>query len=106
MYFVIARIAREIGAGIAAARDSKRVAFRRYSQQKRLRILDSFRTGKTPVVVATDVAARGIHVDALSHVINYDLPDNPEDYVHRIVARAEPVRPGSPSASRVSSALT
>jgi Superfamily II DNA and RNA helicases len=53
-------------------------------QQKRLRILDSFRTGKTPVVVATDVAARGIHVDALSHVINYDLPDNPEDYVHRI----------------------
>jgi ATP-dependent RNA helicase RhlB len=53
-------------------------------QQKRLRILDSFRTGKTPVVVATDVAARGIHVDALSHVVNFDLPDNPEDYVHRI----------------------
>jgi len=53
-------------------------------QQKRLRILNNFRIGKTPVVVATDVAARGIHVDALSHVINYDLPDNPEDYVHRI----------------------
>lgn len=53
-------------------------------QQKRLRILDSFRAGKTPVVVATDVAARGIHVDALSHVVNFDLPDNPEDYVHRI----------------------
>lgn len=53
-------------------------------QQKRLRILHNFRTGKTPVVVATDVAARGIHVDALSHVVNYDLPDGPEDYVHRI----------------------
>lgn len=53
-------------------------------QQKRLRILDNFRTGKTPVVVATDVAARGIHVDALSHVVNYDLPDGSEDYVHRI----------------------
>jgi ATP-dependent RNA helicase RhlB len=54
------------------------------SQQNRLRILDNFRIGKTPVVVATDVAARGIHVDALSHVVNYDLPDSPEDYVHRI----------------------
>ena len=53
-------------------------------QQKRLRILNNFRAGKTPVVVATDVAARGIHVDALSHVVNYDLPDGPEDYVHRI----------------------
>ena len=54
------------------------------SQRNRLRILDNFRTGKTPVVVATDVAARGIHVDALSHVVNFDLPDGPEDYVHRI----------------------
>ena len=53
-------------------------------QQKRLRILDNFRNGKTPVVVATDVAARGIHVDALSHVVNFDLPDGPDDYVHRI----------------------
>ncbi|MBN2468248.1 MAG: DEAD/DEAH box helicase [Deltaproteobacteria bacterium] len=53
-------------------------------QQKRLRILENFRAGKTPVVVATDVAARGIHVEAISHVILYDLPDDPEDYVHRV----------------------
>lgn len=53
-------------------------------QQKRLLILDQFRAGRTPVIVATDVAARGIHVDSVSHVILYDLPDDPEDYIHRI----------------------
>jgi ATP-dependent RNA helicase RhlB len=53
-------------------------------QEKRLRILEKFRSGETPVIVATDVAARGIHVDALSHVVVYDLPHDPEDYVHRI----------------------
>ena len=53
-------------------------------QEKRLKILERFRSGQTPVLVATDVAARGIHVDNVSHVINYDLPERPEDYVHRI----------------------
>ncbi|MDD5556126.1 MAG: DEAD/DEAH box helicase [bacterium] len=53
-------------------------------QERRLRILDRFRTGETRVLVATDVAARGIHVEAVSHVVNYDMPMDPEDYVHRI----------------------
>lgn len=53
-------------------------------QKKRLRILEDFRKGKTKVIVATDVAARGIHVDNVSHVVNYDLPYEAEDYVHRI----------------------
>lgn len=53
-------------------------------QQKRLKILENFRAGTCKVLVATDVAARGIHVDGISHVINYDLPDQPDDYVHRI----------------------
>ncbi len=53
-------------------------------QKKRLRLLAEFKNGKLPVLVATDVASRGIHVEAVSHVVNYDLPQDPEDYVHRI----------------------
>jgi ATP-dependent RNA helicase RhlB len=53
-------------------------------QKKRLRILEDFRAAKIKVVVATDVAARGIHVDNVSHVVNYDLPYEAQDYVHRI----------------------
>lgn len=53
-------------------------------QAKRLQVLDGFRRGSVRVVVATDVAGRGIHVDNISHVINYDCPYEPEDYVHRI----------------------
>jgi ATP-dependent RNA helicase RhlB len=53
-------------------------------QKKRLKILDLFRKGDIKVLIATDVAARGIHVDGVSHVINYDLPEKPEDYIHRI----------------------
>jgi ATP-dependent RNA helicase RhlB len=53
-------------------------------QHKRLRVLEDFRAGKIRVLVATDVAGRGIHVDAVSHVVNYNLPLDPEDYVHRI----------------------
>ncbi|GLI35511.1 hypothetical protein DAMNIGENAA_29440 [Desulforhabdus amnigena] len=53
-------------------------------QKKRIRTLEDFRAGKIRVLVATDVAARGLHVDAVSHVINYNLPLDPEDYVHRI----------------------
>lgn len=54
------------------------------SQAARLRALEAFRSGKAQVLVATDIAARGIDVDEVSHVINYDLPDEPETYVHRI----------------------
>ncbi|MEH6471842.1 MAG: ATP-dependent RNA helicase RhlB [Halopseudomonas sp.] len=54
------------------------------SQAQRVKTLEAFRGGRIKVLVATDVAGRGIHVDAVSHVINYNLPDDPEDYVHRI----------------------
>ncbi|MCW9030352.1 MAG: ATP-dependent RNA helicase RhlB [Gammaproteobacteria bacterium] len=53
-------------------------------QNKRLRIMEDFTAGKTRVLVATDVAARGLHVDDVSLVINFDLPNDAEDYVHRI----------------------
>ncbi len=53
-------------------------------QRKRLATLDRFKRGKIQVLVATDVAGRGIHVEDVSHVINFDLPEDPEDYVHRI----------------------
>lgn len=54
------------------------------SQNARQKSLSDFKAGKIRVLVATDIAARGIDVDQLSHVINYDLPNNPETYVHRI----------------------
>jgi ATP-dependent RNA helicase RhlB len=53
-------------------------------QRKRLRILEEFKEGTLPVLVATDVASRGLHIEGVSHVINWDLPQDPEDYVHRI----------------------
>ena len=53
-------------------------------QQKRVRTLENFKNGKLQVLVATDVAGRGIHIDGISHVVNYTLPEDPEDYVHRI----------------------
>jgi ATP-dependent RNA helicase RhlB len=53
-------------------------------QNKRIQILEKFRTGEEKIVIATDVAARGIHVDDVSLVINYDLPERSEDYIHRI----------------------
>ncbi len=53
-------------------------------QKKRLRVLEDFKAGKVSVLVATDVAGRGLHVESISHVINYHMPLDPEDYVHRI----------------------
>jgi len=53
-------------------------------QKKRLKILDDFKTGRLPMMIGTDVASRGLHIEEVSHVINYDLPQDPEDYVHRI----------------------
>ena len=54
------------------------------SQSARQNALSNFKKGKLKVLVATDIAARGIDVDSLEHVINFDLPDVPETYVHRI----------------------
>ncbi|MBZ9556581.1 MULTISPECIES: ATP-dependent RNA helicase RhlB [Modicisalibacter] len=53
-------------------------------QSQRIKTLERFREGELTVLVATDVAGRGIHIDDVSHVINYTLPEDPEDYVHRI----------------------
>lgn len=53
-------------------------------QAKRTRTLEQFKQGEIKVLVATDVAGRGIHVEGVSHVVNYTLPEDPEDYVHRI----------------------
>lgn len=53
-------------------------------QKRRLRILNEFKAGKLPILVATDVASRGLHIEGVSHVINWDLPQDSEDYVHRI----------------------
>jgi len=54
------------------------------NQNKRMRVLEDFRSGKITTVVATDVAGRGLHVDGINHVVNFDLPYEAEDYVHRI----------------------
>ena len=54
------------------------------SQSARQKALDEFRSGRTPVLVATDIASRGIDVDGVTHVINFELPNEPESYVHRI----------------------
>ncbi len=54
------------------------------SQNQRMEALDGFKKGRYEIMVATDIAARGIDVAGVSHVINYDVPENPEDYVHRI----------------------
>jgi superfamily II DNA/RNA helicase len=54
------------------------------SQNQRERVLADFRNGKLRILIATDIAARGIDVDGVSHVVNYDLPNIPESYVHRI----------------------
>jgi ATP-dependent RNA helicase RhlB len=53
-------------------------------QNKRMKLLEDFKEGRLPILVATDVAARGLHIPAVTHVINYDLPQDAEDYVHRI----------------------
>lgn len=54
------------------------------AQNKRVKTLDAFKSGRIKILVATDVAGRGIHIDDISHVVNYTLPEEAEDYVHRI----------------------
>jgi ATP-dependent RNA helicase RhlB len=53
-------------------------------QKKRMKVLAEFKGGTLPILVATDVASRGLHIDGVTHVINYDLPQDAQDYVHRI----------------------
>ncbi len=53
-------------------------------QRRRLKVLDDFKEGRLPILVATDVASRGLHIEGVTHIFNYDLPQDPEDYVHRI----------------------
>jgi ATP-dependent RNA helicase RhlE len=65
------------------------------SQNQRQRALDDFKAGKTRVLVATDIAARGIDIDSVSHVVNFELPDVPEQYVHRIGRTARAGASGS-----------
>lgn len=62
-----------------------------FNQRQRISALEGFRSGRYQVLVATNVAARGLDVEGISHVINYDVPEQPEDYVHRVgrTARAE-----------------
>lgn len=63
-------------------------------QKQRERVLAAFRAGKLRVLVATDVASRGLDIAGISHIVNYDLPDDPEDYVHRIGRTARMGRRG------------
>ena len=74
---ICARQLREAGYRVDSIHSDK-------SQAQRKRALDAFTKGKVDILVATDVLARGIDVSNVDHVINYDLPDCPEDYVHRI----------------------
>ena len=53
-------------------------------QSARNRVLERFKQGKLPLLIASDVASRGLHIDDVTHIINYDVPQDPEDYVHRI----------------------
>jgi ATP-dependent RNA helicase RhlE len=64
------------------------------SQPQRERALAAFRSGESRVLIATDIAARGIDVDDVSHVVNFDLPNVPESYVHRIGRTARAGRDG------------
>ncbi len=63
-------------------------------QARRLKILADFKNGTLPLLVATDVASRGLHIEGVTHVINVDLPQDPEDYVHRIGRTARAGRTG------------
>ena len=65
------------------------------SQNQRVKALEAFRAGKCPILVATDIAARGIDVDGISHVLNFEMPNVAEQYVHRIGRTARAGRDGS-----------
>src|SRR5581483_3103121 len=78
------RFAEEVEAALKANGYEAGVLSGDVPQNKRERLLGEFKLGQLPVLVATDVAARGLHIPDVTHVINFDLPQDPEDYVHRI----------------------
>lgn len=65
-----------------------------FTQQKRLAVVRRFKDGQTKILVATDVASRGLHIDDVTHVVNFDVPEDPENYVHRIGRTARAGRSG------------
>jgi len=74
---IVTRQLREARIGVACIHGD-------FKQRDRISALEGFRSGKHRVLVATNIAARGLDVEGISHVINYDVPEHPEDYVHRI----------------------
>src|SRR3954463_16219383 len=74
----------KIAVKLKAGKHSVAVMHSNRTQRERVEALEGFKSGKYEIMVATDIAARGIDVAGVSHVINYDVPEKPEDYVHRI----------------------
>jgi ATP-dependent RNA helicase RhlE len=74
----------KIAVRLKAGRHSVAVMHSNRTQRERVEALEGFKSGKYEIMVATDIAARGIDIAGVSHVINYDVPEHPEDYVHRI----------------------
>ena len=74
----------ELGEALMARGYSAETLHGDLSQAQRDRVMRRFRTGQADILIATDVAARGLDIPDVSHVINYDIPESPETYVHRI----------------------
>jgi ATP-dependent RNA helicase RhlE len=74
----------KIAVKLKQGRHSVAVMHSNRTQRERVEALEGFKSGKYEIMVATDIAARGIDIAGVSHVINYDVPEHPEDYVHRI----------------------
>ena len=73
-----------VAARLQEAGESVGVIHGEFEQKERIRALEAFRSGASRILVATNVAARGLDIDGISHVVNYDVPEEAEDYVHRI----------------------
>lgn len=83
-----------LGAALKRHRIAAAVIHGDLDQRQRTRALERFREGKVPILVATDVAARGLDIEGVSHVINYDISPTPDDYVHRVGRTARANREG------------
>ncbi len=88
------RRAKRVAAGLVSAGFDATCLQGNLSQHRRQEALDGFRSGKYPILVATDIAARGIDVSSISHVINYDMPDTVDAYTHRIGRTGRAARTG------------
>ena len=88
------RRAKRVAEGLVAAGFGATCLQGNLSQNRRQEALDGFRSGKYPILVATDIAARGIDVSSISHVINYDMPDTVDAYTHRIGRTGRAARTG------------